>query len=184
MHPGCQREVAGGHTTGRRDVEGKSPGRRGGVDGTSTGRRRGVDGTSVGRRWDGGGTSMGRRWDVDGTSAGRRQRHFHKKTTFVLDHRRGRRGTTSDGVGFPPLKATKTGNGIMSGPKSTLRWRPYRVEYTGSLPTSEVKRRRARLVLGWGTAREDLRVLPALFALPHCATRTPHYGDPAGPRAR
>ena len=41
------------------------------------------------------------------------------------------------------------------------RWRPYRVECTGSLPMSEVKRRRARLVLGWGTAREDLRVLPA-----------------------
>ena len=39
--------------------------------------------------------------------------------------------------------------------------RPYRVEYTGSLLTSEVKRRKARLVLGWGTAREDLRVLPA-----------------------
>ena len=43
------------------------------------------------------------------------------------------------------------------------RWRPYRVECTGSLPTSEDKRRRARLVLGWGTAREDLRVLPAFF---------------------
>ena len=41
------------------------------------------------------------------------------------------------------------------------RRRPYRVEYTGSLLTSEVKRRRARLVLGWGTAREDLRVLSA-----------------------
>ena len=47
-----------------------------------------------------------------------------------------------------------------------LRWRPYRVECTGSLPTSEVKRRRARLVLGWGTAREDLRVLPAF--VPAC----------------
>ena len=44
---------------------------------------------------------------------------------------------------------------------NSLCWRPYRVECTGSLPTSEVKRRRARLVLGWGTAREDLRVLPA-----------------------
>ena len=44
---------------------------------------------------------------------------------------------------------------------NVLRRRPYRVECTGSLPTSEVKRRRARLVLGWGTAREDLRVLPA-----------------------
>ena len=46
-----------------------------------------------------------------------------------------------------------------------IRWRPYRVECTGSLLTSEVKRRRARLVLGWGTAWEDLRVLPA-FANP------------------
>ena len=39
--------------------------------------------------------------------------------------------------------------------------RPYHVECTGSLPTSEVKRHRARLVLGWGTAWEELRVLPA-----------------------
>ena len=49
--------------------------------------------------------------------------------------------------------------------RACLRWRPYRVECTGSLLTSEVKRRRARLVLGWGTAREDLRVLPALSLL-------------------
>ena len=49
--------------------------------------------------------------------------------------------------------------------RGRCRWRPYRVECTGSLPTSEVKRRRARLVLGWGTAREDLRVPPA-FATP------------------
>ena len=40
-------------------------------------------------------------------------------------------------------------------------WRPYQVECTGSLSTSEVKRLRARLVLGWGTAWEDLRVLSA-----------------------
>jgi hypothetical protein len=38
----------------------------------------------------------------------------------------------------------------------SIRRRPYRVECTGSLLTSEVKRRRARLVLGWGTARETL----------------------------
>ena len=37
-------------------------------------------------------------------------------------------------------------------------------ESTGSLPNSEVKRRRARLVLGWGTAREDLRVLLAFVS--------------------
>jgi hypothetical protein len=42
-----------------------------------------------------------------------------------------------------------------------FRRRPYRVEYTGSLPTSEVTRHRARLVLGWGTAWEHPRVLSA-----------------------
>ena len=52
--------------------------------------------------------------------------------------------------------------------RAVHRWRPYRVECTGSLPTSEVKRRRARLVLGWGTAREDLRVLPAFFNFRVC----------------
>jgi hypothetical protein len=43
-----------------------------------------------------------------------------------------------------------------------IRRRPYRAECTGSLLTSELKRRRARLVLGWGAAREDLRVLSAI----------------------
>ena len=43
--------------------------------------------------------------------------------------------------------------------------RPYRVECTGSLLTSEVKQRHARSVLGWGAAWEDLRVLSA-FCLP------------------
>ena len=38
----------------------------------------------------------------------------------------------------------------------SIRRRPYRVLCTGSLLTSEVKRRRARLVLGWGTTRETL----------------------------
>ena len=47
----------------------------------------------------------------------------------------------------------------------TFRWRPYRVECTGSLLTSEVKRHRARLVLGWGTAWEHPRVLPAFLLL-------------------
>ena len=46
----------------------------------------------------------------------------------------------------------------------TGRKRPYRNEYTGSLPNSEVNRCRARSVLGWGTAREALRVLLAHFA--------------------
>ena len=39
-----------------------------------------------------------------------------------------------------------------------------------SLLTSEIKRRRARLVLGWGTAWEDLRVLSAFYFLCACAT--------------
>ena len=53
-----------------------------------------------------------------------------------------------------------------------LCWRPYRVECTGSLPTSEVKRRRARLVLGWGTAREVLRVLSAFHSAWCCLAAT------------
>ena len=50
--------------------------------------------------------------------------------------------------------------------KDHLRWRPYRVEYTGSLLTSEVKRHRAWLVLGWGTAREHPQVLSAFSIHP------------------
>ena len=45
----------------------------------------------------------------------------------------------------------------------SFRRRPYRVECTGSLSTSEVKQHRARSVLGWGTAWEDLRVLSAFY---------------------
>ena len=41
--------------------------------------------------------------------------------------------------------------------------RPYCVENTGSLPNSEVKHRKARIVLGWVTAREVLRVLLAFL---------------------
>ena len=42
------------------------------------------------------------------------------------------------------------------------RSRPHRGECAGSLPHSEAKRRRARSVLGWGTAWEALRV-PRVF---------------------
>ena len=48
---------------------------------------------------------------------------------------------------------------------NNIRRRPYRVDCTGSLLTSEVKRRRARLILGWGTAREDPTVLSAIYIL-------------------
>ena len=37
---------------------------------------------------------------------------------------------------------------------SHFRLRPYHVEYTSSRPITEVKQRRARLVLGWVTAWE------------------------------
>ena len=43
------------------------------------------------------------------------------------------------------------------------RQRPHHHEYTRSLPNSEVNRSRARLVLGWGTAWEDLWVLLAFL---------------------
>ena len=46
---------------------------------------------------------------------------------------------------------------------SSICQRPYCVENTGSHPNSEVKRRKARIVLGWVTAREVLRVLLAFF---------------------
>ena len=52
-----------------------------------------------------------------------------------------------------------------------FRWRPYRVEYTGSLLTSEVKRHRAWLVLGWGTAWEHPQVLPAFLHSSPAAAR-------------
>lgn len=42
------------------------------------------------------------------------------------------------------------------------RQRPYHVEYTGSRPITEVKQRRAWLVLGWVTAWEH-HVLLAFF---------------------
>ena len=61
------------------------------------------------------------------------------------------------------------------------RRRPYRVECTRSLSTSEVKQHRARLVLGWGTAWEHLRVLPAFAPLPHTHTH-PHPQQPVGQR--
>ena len=55
---------------------------------------------------------------------------------------------------------------------SVICRRPYRVECTGSLLASEVKRHRARLVLGWGTAWEDLRVLSAFVS--RCGEILPH----------
>ena len=46
-----------------------------------------------------------------------------------------------------------------------IRCRPYYHEHTGSLSNSEVKRGKARLVLGSGTAWEPLRVLTAFGPL-------------------
>ena len=49
--------------------------------------------------------------------------------------------------------------------KCPLCQRPYHVESTGSRPITEVKQRRARLVLGWVTAWESLVLLTKVFAL-------------------
>lgn len=43
--------------------------------------------------------------------------------------------------------------------------RPYCLENTGSHPNSEVKQGKARIVLGWVTAREVLRVLLAFWVV-------------------
>ena len=45
------------------------------------------------------------------------------------------------------------------------RQRPYHVENTGSRPITEVKQRRARLVLGWVTAWEHRVLLAPYFSL-------------------
>ena len=50
-------------------------------------------------------------------------------------------------------------------------WWAYPVDCTGNLPNSEIKRRMARLVLGWGTAREDLRGCCQLIWLRHSRLR-------------
>jgi hypothetical protein len=62
-----------------------------------------------------------------------------------------------------------------------FRRRPYRVECTGSLLTSEVKRHRARLVLGWGTAWEHPRVLSAFCVCLLVANATMFSGAHACP---
>ena len=76
-------------------------------------------------------------------------------------------------VQLPPNSKSETGVGpgsrvqLPPTPKSDARWtytdfncqRPYCVESTRSHSNSEVKLRKARSVLGWGTAWEALRVL-------------------------
>ena len=64
---------------------------------------------------------------------------------------------------FMPDKEKSSGSGETLRGKGKNRQRPYRDERTGSLSNSEVNRRRARSVLGWGTAWEALRVLLAFF---------------------
>ena len=64
-------------------------------------------------------------------------------------------------------------------PHHLFRRRPYRVECTGSLLTSEVKRHRAWLVLGWGTAWEHPQVLSA-FSISSLASAA-HQAPPPTP---
>ena len=47
---------------------------------------------------------------------------------------------------------------------AVCRQRPYHVESTGSRPITEVKQRRARLVLGWVTAWEHQVLLATFFS--------------------
>ena len=56
----------------------------------------------------------------------------------------------------PTLENIATRLPLAFGAKTTFhqRLRPYHVEYTGSRPITEVKQRRAWLVLGWVTAWE------------------------------
>jgi hypothetical protein len=60
---------------------------------------------------------------------------------------------------MPQEESAKSGDSVRA--KGKRCQRPYRDECTGSLSNSEVNRRRARSVLGWGTAWEALWVLLA-----------------------
>ena len=65
-----------------------------------------------------------------------------------------------------PIESSDTFGGqpstlLLDEPSS--RQRPHCVDQTGSHPNSEVKRRKARIVLGWVTAREVLWVLLVFF---------------------
>ena len=97
--------------------------------------------------------------------------HRHANRTWLKQTREACASAMAEINNANPPPTRSNPNTAMRTPYCDYRWRPYRVECTGSLPTSEVKRRRARLVLGWGAAREDLRVLPALQT-PH--DTTPH----------
>ena len=56
------------------------------------------------------------------------------------------------------------GKNIVGNGQFFIRQRPYHVESTGSRPITEVKQRRARLVLGWVTAWEPRVLLASHFA--------------------
>ncbi|KYB28345.1 hypothetical protein TcasGA2_TC032590 [Tribolium castaneum] len=60
------------------------------------------------------------------------------------------------------LSVFEVGEGqlIYSEDEKTFRQRPYHAEYTSSRLITEVKQRRARLVLGWVTAWEHRVPLP------------------------
>ena len=66
-------------------------------------------------------------------------------------------------VAFLEFHLVNLGDDMWQSANSIVRWRPYRDQSTGSLPNSEVNCRRARSVLGWGTAWEALRVLLAFW---------------------
>ena len=75
-------------------------------------------------------------------------------------------GNAISGTAFASLDAAHVQpqrHPTVSGRLACLR--PYRVECAGSLPTSEVKRRRARLVLGWGPPGKTTLRSAASFSL-------------------
>jgi hypothetical protein len=75
-----------------------------------------------------------------------------------------RLGSPSGAAGFYKSQQAPPNNLSIRFAKPELFWRqyfrqrPYCDEYTRSHPNSEVKHRKARSVLGWGTAWEALRV--------------------------
>ena len=91
-------------------------------------------------------------------------------------------GTVSEAIRVLPafLPAFKLENWISGSVEGSIRRRPYRYEYTGSLSNSEVNRRRAQSVGEWGTVSEAFRVLPAfIFVLSSRRFSLQHQSHPS-----
>ena len=95
----------------------------------------------------------------------RRRAALHKSSQNKAGNRGGSRFLGKPDYGQVPFSTFSTKKKFSWATQNLyIRQRPYRNEYTGSLPNSEVNRCRARSVLNWGTVREHPWVPLAIFS--------------------